>query len=289
MLKIIQDLAHHALFKIILLILLFALIGAILVTLFEGSVNSQFGAIGDAIWWVLVTMTTVGYGDKVPMTTGGRIIGIIIMFSGVAIVSIFTATISTIFVTRKLKEGKGLEEIKFKNHLIICGWNFTGEQLLTILQRRKSDSIPIVLINQLSEEAIADIINHFSMLKVQFVRGDFTQETILKRANVSLANSVIILSDTSMALGTKSDEKTILATLSIKAINPKIKVYAHIIDRDSLSHIRKAQVDDVLISDAYSGYLLASHVLTPGIAKTIDKLFSTDDAAAFERLEIPPS
>lgn len=289
MFKIIKDLIHHTLFRIIIVILLFAFIGAILVTIFEGSVNHQFGAIGDAIWWVLVTMTTVGYGDKVPMTTGGRIIGIIIMFSGVALVSIFTATISTIFVTRKLKEGKGLEEIKFKNHIIICGWNFTGEQLLTILQQKMNDLTPIVLINQLSEEAVADIINNFALLKIKLVRGDFTQETILKRANVSMADAVIILSDTGAGLGTKSDEKTLLATLSIKAINPKIKVYAHIIDRDNLSHIRKAKVDEVLISDAYSGYLLASHVLAPGVPQAIDKLFSQEGSSSFDRIEIPSS
>jgi voltage-gated potassium channel len=75
MLKILQDLAHHILFRIAMVILLFALVGAILVTIFEGPVNQQFGAVGDAIWWVVVTMTTVGYGDKVPTTTADRIRG----------------------------------------------------------------------------------------------------------------------------------------------------------------------------------------------------------------------
>lgn len=287
--KVVQDLARHTLFRIALVILLFALIGAILVTIFEGPVNHEFGAIGDAIWWVIVTMTTVGYGDKVPTTTGGRIIGIIIIFSGVALLSIFTATISTIFVTTKLKEGRGLEEIKYRNHIIICGWNFSGEQILTTLQKNKKGGLPIVLINQLSREAIADIINHFSLLKIKFVRGDFTQETVLNRANVAMSKAVIILPDTSVALGTKSDEKTILATLSVKAINPKIKVYAHLMDRENLSHIRKAKVDDVLLSDAYSGYLLASHVLAPGIPETVYKLFSEESISSFNRVEIATS
>lgn len=119
MLKSLAEFTHHTLTRIVFAITFFALIGASLVFLFEGSVNEQFKVMGDAVWWVLVTMTTVGYGDKVPMTTGGRVIGIIIMFFGLALLSSFTATISSFFITKKIKEGRGLEEIKLKNHLII--------------------------------------------------------------------------------------------------------------------------------------------------------------------------
>jgi voltage-gated potassium channel len=125
MLKVLTEISQHTLTRVIFAITFFALIGASLVFLFEGNVNEQFIAMGDAIWWVLVTMTTVGYGDKVPMTTCGRIIGIIIMFFGLALLSSFTATISSFFIAKKIKEGQGLKEIKLKNHLIICGWNFT--------------------------------------------------------------------------------------------------------------------------------------------------------------------
>ena len=287
MLKILKDIAQHTLFKVFLSIFLFAFIGALLVTFFEGQINEEFYWLGDAIWWVLVTMTTVGYGDKVPITLGGRIVGIFIMFFGVALLSIFTATISSIFITRQIKEGKGLEEIKLKDHIIICGWNFSAEQILTYMQNERKPVGPIVLINQLSEDAISDIINQFADLKIKFVRGDYTKETILSRANLKMARSAIILPESGVGLSTLSDERTILATLSIKAINPKIKLFAHLIDRENISHIRKAKVDDVLISDAYSGYLLATHVLYPGIPQTIDQLFSRDAMYTMNRMAIP--
>ena len=94
MIKILLDITQHTLFKLVLGIFAFALVGAFLVIIFEGSMNTQFTHISDAVWWVLVTMTTVGYGDKVPVTTGGRIIGIFIMFFGLSLISIFTATVS---------------------------------------------------------------------------------------------------------------------------------------------------------------------------------------------------
>ena len=100
------------------------------------------------------------------------------MFFGVALLSLFTATISSIFITRQLKEGRGLEQIKFKDHLVICGWNFNGEQILESLQKKKN-KISVVLINHLSEEAIADITNQFPRLIISFVKGDYTKETAL--------------------------------------------------------------------------------------------------------------
>jgi voltage-gated potassium channel len=287
MIKSLAEFTRHTLTRIVFAITFFALIGASLVFQFEGGVNEQFNAMGDAIWWVLVTMTTVGYGDKVPMTTAGRIIGIIIMFFGLALLSSFTATISSFFIAKKIKEGRGLEEIKLKNHLIICGWNFSAEQILSSLEKEKKKVGSLVLINQLNEENIAEIIHRFSSLKIKFVRGDFSKEAVLHRANIRMAHTAVIMPDNSAGLGTKSDEQTILSTLTIKSINSKIRVFAYIVDRENLSHIRKAKADEVLISDAYAGYLMASHIVSPGIPQTVHQLISEDSAYKLTRQEIP--
>jgi len=282
-----QEIVRHPLVRVFIGITILVTSGAVLITFLEGDLNDQFGKLGDGLWWAIVTMTTVGYGDKVPISTGGRLIGILIMFVGVALVSVFTATISSIFITRKIKEGQGLEDIKLTDHLLLCGWNYNGEQILSTLQRNFKSACPVVLINQLSEEAVADIINHFPKLKIKYVRGDFTKEAILIRANVKHASSAIILPDISAGLGARSDERTILATLSLKSLNPQIKVYPHIVDRENLSHIRKARADHVLVSDSYSGYLLATHVLAPGIPETVEQLFSENAAFQFRRLAVP--
>jgi voltage-gated potassium channel len=287
MFKILIDITRHTLFKLFLGIMVFALIGAFLVIIFEGTINSQFTHISDALWWVLVTMTTVGYGDKVPVTTGGRIIGIFIMFFGLSLISIFTATVSSIFIARQIKEGRGLEDIKEKEHLIICGWNFSAEQILKYLQNNYLQKNLIVLINQLPEESIADIINQFAQLRIKFVRGDFTQESVLKRANLRMASAVIIVPDSSSGLSARSDERTILATLSIKSINPKVKVVANLVERENLTHIRKARVDDALVSDEYTGYLLATHIMSPGVPQLLDQLFSDESGVKLSRMEIP--
>jgi len=79
-----------------------------LVWLFERRKNSeQFGGkalegIGSAFWWSAVTMTTVGYGDKVPRTIAGRFIGLIWMFAAIIIISSFTAAITSALTVSQL-------------------------------------------------------------------------------------------------------------------------------------------------------------------------------------------
>ncbi len=280
--KKIKELSEKPVTQAVLLIVLITVVAALVVTYSEAGANTQFRGFWDGVWWVLVTISTVGYGDKAPITPLGRFVAIVIMLFGVALLSVITATFSSIFVTRKIKEGKGLQEIKSKGHILLCGWNTQAEGILTTFEKEKT-STPIVMINQLTEEEAADVITRFSNLKLRFVRGDFTRENILNRANTKFASSVIILPDISSGNMRPGDERTILATLSIKTINPKAKVYAHIMDRDNLSHLRKARADEVIVSDEHSGYLLANHVVAPGVPQFFKQLFSETAPFALKR------
>ncbi len=270
----------------VLLIVIITIIAAVITAYFEAG-NPNFKGFGDAVWWVLVTISTVGYGDKVPITPVGRTMAVIIMFFGVALLSIVTATISSIFVTRKIKEGKGLQEIKLNNHILLCGWNNQAENIIDTITKSEKSKQELVMINQLSEEEAGDVMARFKGRKLRFVRGDFTRENILNRASAKLAVSAIVLPDISTGNPRPGDERTILATLSLKTLNPKIKVFAHLYDRENLSHLRKAKADEVVISDAHSGYLLANHIVAPGVPQFFEQLFSETSAYRLTRRMFP--
>lgn len=286
-LKKIIEIRKHPAFSALLTLLIIAVIASVLIEFFEEGINDQFKSFWDSIWWVFVTISTVGYGDKIPVTSVGRVLGVILMFFGVAMLSVVTATISSIFVSRMIREGKGLQNIKLENHVLLCGWNVQAEQILATLDKEKDRTVPVVLINQLSEEDIDVILSKFSNLAIKFVRGDFTRENILTRANAQKADAAIILPDNSSALVKSGDERTILATLSLKTLNPKIKVYAHILERDNISHLRKAKADEVIVSDAYTGFLLANYVSSPGIPQFIEQIFSANASNKIIRRQIP--
>ena len=68
-------------------------------------------------------MTTVGYGDISPTTLGGRLIGMLIMFCGIGVLGIFSATVASVLVERKLKEDRGMHSYDFSDHIITFGLN----------------------------------------------------------------------------------------------------------------------------------------------------------------------
>ena len=92
---------QSALTSVALLSFVVVIFSSIAILEFETEVNSNIKTAEDAIWWSYVTITTVGYGDKFPITTEGRIIGAILMTTGVGIFGTFTALVSSWFIQNK--------------------------------------------------------------------------------------------------------------------------------------------------------------------------------------------
>ena len=68
---------------------------------------NAFGSLGDALWWSAQTVTTVGYGDVVPDTAGGRLVGVFVMVFGVASVALITALVTSSFITYQERRAGG--------------------------------------------------------------------------------------------------------------------------------------------------------------------------------------
>jgi voltage-gated potassium channel len=92
--------AHHGLRFVLLAVTAIVFVAAGLELLFEqrSAGPSAIHNFGDAIWWAVVTVTTVGYGDKVPLTGGGKWVATVLMFTGIGLVGTLTATIASFFV-----------------------------------------------------------------------------------------------------------------------------------------------------------------------------------------------
>lgn len=98
-----QNRSQGAFTTVVILALLLLIFSSISILQFEDSPNSNIKTAEDAIWWAYVTITTVGYGDKFPVTTEGRIIGMILMTAGVGLFGTFTGFISSWFLDAKKK------------------------------------------------------------------------------------------------------------------------------------------------------------------------------------------
>ena len=278
-------LIRNSFFQVGLGIFLVMILGGLVLRMLEiGKITE-----GEApFWWAIVTMTTVGYGDFAPKTPEGRMFAVLVMFAGISLTAMFTAIISSIFVAKRIREEKGLEKVNIKNHIILCGWNRNADKIIDSIQYlAEAPRKNIVLINDLDEEEIARLKTRYRKIRLHFVVGDFTSEQVLEKANLEAAETVIIIpSDINDSIQ-NPDDKTIRAALTIKGLEPNIRLIAYLHDRENLTHIKRANADEVVISDDFGAYMLASHVMDPGIPQTVNRLLDNVSKNRFKRVDIP--
>jgi voltage-gated potassium channel len=93
-----EALRHKKFHYVALLTVVVVSVGAVAIFVVEAGENKSITSIGDAFWWAIVTVTTVGYGDVSPVTTEGRLIAVMLMVLGVGFIGVFTATITSFFL-----------------------------------------------------------------------------------------------------------------------------------------------------------------------------------------------
>jgi voltage-gated potassium channel len=120
-------LKHHSLFRVLIAATGTLFIGAWAVLLFEENNNTgNIHSYPQALWWAIVTVTTVGYGDKYPVTGGGRFVATVLMLVGIGLIGVLTATVASVFMKEHTDAAK--EEYR-KGHADL------GQQLAVITDR----------------------------------------------------------------------------------------------------------------------------------------------------------
>jgi voltage-gated potassium channel len=109
-----------SLFRAVRMVATIALSLALIAAVLETIVDSGIDGFNNALWWAIVTVTTVGYGDVVPTTTAGRIIAGALMLVGVSAIPIATSLVVSVFITRlqaKQREQDAAEREQIVQHL----------------------------------------------------------------------------------------------------------------------------------------------------------------------------
>lgn len=222
---------------------------------------------GDAIWWSIVTMTTVGYGDYFPTTVGGRyVIGFPTMMFGISILGYLLSTLASYLIEERSKELKGMSESKRRDHLLLIHYPGLARVKAVLTELRtdpKTEDAKVVIVDNRLEE----LPESLAAEGVQFVRGDASKESTLDRARYKDARFAIILSqDPNDPL---SDNANLAAALTLEHLHPEIFTVSECIDPERIELLYKAGCDAVVCLTALATNLVVHELLDPGVQKVI--------------------
>jgi len=265
------------------------LMSGVAVFFIERGRNPHFRSVEDGLWWSVVTLTTVGYGDIYPMTRTGRVLAFFVLLLGIGVVGVVTGKIASALVERRIKEGRGLTGAhKMKGHFVVLGWKSDIPLLVQGLLDAHRGLPPehLALVNLAGEMANEELRGRFPGLV--YIHGDPIDPAVLQRARVADAAKVLILADES---GERTDQerdaRTVMIALNIENVAPDVYTCAEVLDRKYLEYLRLAHCDEVILSREYGRFLLVGASASAGLSSVLRDLLDFADARSLSTVPVP--
>ena len=225
-----------------------------------------FPSLFDGIWWAIITTSTVGYGDFVPLTLEGRLLGIVLILVGAGFLSTYFVTLAaeTVMTQNAYLEGKAT--YKGKEHVVIVGWNERAREVINQLTSLQSNC-DIILVDETLQK------NPYNNHHIHFVKGTPFKDAILKKVNLREASIAIITADQNKDEIT-SDMHSVLTLLAIKGNHPELYTVVEILQKDQVANAKRAGADEVIQTNMQTSYVMMNSIISQGMSKTILKLLN---------------
>jgi Trk K+ transport system NAD-binding subunit len=265
---------RNQIFRVLTAMIVVWVAGATSIHLAERGGNSAFETWPESFFnvWVLLFAGP----DEAPKTVIGRLISMLLLGLGVGLAGLFTGSVASILVTHNLRR-HDVSSFEMEDHLVLCNWSERGlPWIREVHSKIIQDKRPVVIIHDRPEDIdLPDKQDDPAFNDVYIVKGDASNEVILRRARVPRAHSVVVLSDDRQ--GEHADGKTILTCIAIRNIcksehQPNVAVECHNVN--NRNHLLRAGADEIISSDELGLRLLARTALFHGMTRVYQELLT---------------
>ncbi len=256
-----------------LLLALAILVGTVLLVYFDregyrdGNDPATDYAVGftDSIYYTTVTLSTTGYGDIAPVTTQARMVNAFIITPlRIAFLVLLIGTTLEVLASQgreMFRVARWRKSMGEQEHVVVVGYGTKGRSAVDTLVNNGQNREAIVIVDPSAlalEEAHAD--------GLAVVTGDATRREVLRRAGVQTATQVIITTD--------RDDSNVLATLTVRQLNPDAWIVAAVREQENVSLMKQSGANSVITSSDAVGRLLGLSSMSPMLGSVMEDLLT---------------
>lgn len=231
----------------------------------------------DALYLTAVTISTVGYGDVVPTTPGGRIFTVILILTGAGTALYLLTQLAELVVEGQLREVFGRtamqrEMDRIADHVIVCGFGRFGRAVVEELLRGRLRAV-IIDSDLTKQEELASV-------GVPYLIGSALSDETLDQAGVARARAIVV--------ATPSDPDNVFITLSARERNPRIRIHSRAETEAGARRLRLAGADQVISAYQSGGARMAASILRPAVVDflEISTLGRGEEDVALEEIRV---
>jgi voltage-gated potassium channel len=233
----------------------------------------------DALYLTAVTVSTVGYGDIVPVTREGKLFTVALIMTGVGTVLYLLTQLAELVIEGQLREVFGRSAMrheieKLRGHVIVCGYGRFGKAVVEELMRSRS---PLVILDSdgtKKDELVA--------LGVPYFIGSALSDETLEQAGLDRARAIVV--------ATPSDSDNVFITLSARERNSRVSIHARAESESGARRLRLAGAHQVISAYQIGGARIASSILRPAVVDflEISTLGRGEEDVALEEIRVAP-
>jgi len=220
----------------------------------------------DCVYYVTVSLSTVGYGDITPVSERARLVNILLVTPLRLIFLIVLVGTTLAVLTEQSRQALKIQRWRstLRNHTVVVGYGTKGRSAVAALLADDIAASEIVVVDS---DPIA--LKAAAARGLVTVNGSATKSDVLKLAGVTRARAVVV------ALG--SDDSAVLVTLSARELGPNAKIVATVRESENTHLLKQSGADSVVVSAETAGRLLGLATVTPTVVGMMEDLLTPDE------------